>query len=204
MTALSALRFNRGSTPPGSFIHSARSTAPTGYLLCDGSAVSRTTYAKLFAAIGTTYGAGNGTTTFNLPNTSGLFFRGTGTQSISGKSFTGGTVGDRTADKTDVNGLSASTSSTPSLSLSNTDLTHTHSYNDLTSSFGTTTDGSSPSAGSTIMRSPTNASESDTSGSALTTHGHTITPSITSVVTTISGSGVNKPGSLTTRTFIKV
>lgn len=42
-------------------------TAPTGWLLCDGSAVSRTTYADLFAVIGTTYGAGDGTT-FNLPN----------------------------------------------------------------------------------------------------------------------------------------
>jgi microcystin-dependent protein len=43
-------------------------TAPTGWLKCDGSAVSRTTYASLFVAIGTTYGAGNGSTTFNLPN----------------------------------------------------------------------------------------------------------------------------------------
>jgi microcystin-dependent protein len=41
---------------------------PSGYLACDGSAVSRTTYAELFAVIGTTYGVGDGTTTFNLPN----------------------------------------------------------------------------------------------------------------------------------------
>jgi len=47
------------------------STAPTGYLLCDGSAVSRTTYSKLFTAIGTTYGAGDGSTTFNVPNLKG-------------------------------------------------------------------------------------------------------------------------------------
>ena len=46
----------------------AGSTTPQGWLLCDGSAVSRTTYAALFAVIGTTYGAGNGSTTFNLPN----------------------------------------------------------------------------------------------------------------------------------------
>ena len=46
----------------------AGSTAPTGFLLCNGSAVSRTTYASLFAIIGTNYGAGNGTTTFNLPD----------------------------------------------------------------------------------------------------------------------------------------
>jgi microcystin-dependent protein len=43
-------------------------TAPTGYLLCAGSAVSRTTYAALFAVIGTTFGVGDGTTTFNVPN----------------------------------------------------------------------------------------------------------------------------------------
>jgi microcystin-dependent protein len=47
------------------------SSAPTGYLLCDGSAVSRTTYSALFTAIGTTYGAGDGSTTFNLPNLKG-------------------------------------------------------------------------------------------------------------------------------------
>lgn len=46
-------------------------TAPTGWLLRDGSAVSRTTYARLFAVIGTTYGAGDGSTTFNLPNRKG-------------------------------------------------------------------------------------------------------------------------------------
>ena len=46
-------------------------SAPTGYLLCDGTAVSRTTYAGLYAVIGTTYGIGDGTTTFNLPNMKG-------------------------------------------------------------------------------------------------------------------------------------
>lgn len=46
----------------------AGSTAPTGWLLCDGSAVSRTTFAGLFAVVGTTYGAGDGSTTFNLPD----------------------------------------------------------------------------------------------------------------------------------------
>lgn len=53
---------------PGIVLPFAGSTAPSGWLFCDGSAVSRTTYAKLFAAIGTTYGTGDGSTTFNLPN----------------------------------------------------------------------------------------------------------------------------------------
>lgn len=46
----------------------AGSSVPNGYLLCNGSTISRTTYAKLFAAIGTTWGTGNGSTTFTLPN----------------------------------------------------------------------------------------------------------------------------------------
>jgi microcystin-dependent protein len=54
--------------PPGVISQFAGSTAPAGYLLCDGAAVSRTTYSSLFATIGTTYGVGNNTTTFNLPN----------------------------------------------------------------------------------------------------------------------------------------
>ena len=54
----------------------AMQTSPTGFLVCDGSAVSRTTYASVFAAIGTLYGAGNGSTTFNLPDLRGEFIRG--------------------------------------------------------------------------------------------------------------------------------
>ncbi len=49
----------------------AGSAAPSGWLLCDGAAVSRTQYAALFAVIGTTYGAGDGSTTFNLPDLRG-------------------------------------------------------------------------------------------------------------------------------------
>lgn len=60
-----------GVTPVGSITAFAASTAPTGWLLCDGQAVSRTTYAHLFAVIGTTYGTGNGSTTFNVPNLKG-------------------------------------------------------------------------------------------------------------------------------------
>lgn len=62
--------------PPGMVNAYAGTVAPSGYLICDGSAVSRTTYANLFAAIGTIYGIGNGTTTFNLPDLRGEFIRG--------------------------------------------------------------------------------------------------------------------------------
>jgi microcystin-dependent protein len=54
--------------PVGAIVPYGGDTAPTGYLLCDGSAVSRTTYADLFAVIGTKYGSGDGSTTFNLPD----------------------------------------------------------------------------------------------------------------------------------------
>jgi len=54
----------------------ATNTAPTGYLECDGAAVSRTTYAALFAVIGTAWGAGDGSTTFNVPEMRGEFPRG--------------------------------------------------------------------------------------------------------------------------------
>lgn len=51
------------------------STAPAGWLKCNGAAVSRTDYADLFAAIGTAYGVGDGSTTFNLPEVRGEFIR---------------------------------------------------------------------------------------------------------------------------------
>jgi microcystin-dependent protein len=64
------------AVPAGAVFHFAMTTAPTGYLICDGSAVSRSSYANLFAAIGTTFGAGDGSSTFNLPDLVGQFIRG--------------------------------------------------------------------------------------------------------------------------------
>ena len=63
--------------PPGTIIHYAGRTVPSGWLICNGANVSRTDYAALFAAIGTTYGAGDGSTTFGLPNLNGRFLEGT-------------------------------------------------------------------------------------------------------------------------------
>lgn len=57
----------------------AGSTTPDGWLLCNGSAVSRTDYAALFAVVGTTYGTGDGSTTFNLPNLTDKFIQGNAT-----------------------------------------------------------------------------------------------------------------------------
>ena len=63
-------------TPSGTVIWFAANTAPTGYIKANGATVSRTTYATLFAAIGTTFGAGDGSTTFLLPDLRGEFARG--------------------------------------------------------------------------------------------------------------------------------
>lgn len=65
--------------PTGTIIAFAGNTLPKGYLLCDGSKVSRTTYKKLFDVIGTTYGTGDGSTTFNLPNLTDKFIQGSNT-----------------------------------------------------------------------------------------------------------------------------
>ncbi len=64
------------SNPAGSILAFGGASAPAGYLLCNGLAVSRTTYADLFASIGTAFGEGDGTTTFNLPDFQGRFLRG--------------------------------------------------------------------------------------------------------------------------------
>ena len=65
-----------GMIPSGAVLYFAGQTAPSGWLKANGAAVSRTAYAALFAAIGTTYGAGDGRSTFNLPDLRGEFIRG--------------------------------------------------------------------------------------------------------------------------------
>lgn len=76
------------SVPTGMI--SAFNNVPEGWLQCNGAAVSRTTYAALFAVIGTKYGSGNGSTTFNLPNLHHKFIEGTTTSSEVGKSVAAG------------------------------------------------------------------------------------------------------------------
>jgi microcystin-dependent protein len=73
--------------PAGAVQAFAMNSAPAGWLAADGSNVNRTTYAALFSAIGTTYGAGDGSTTFALPDLRGIFVRGSGSQTISGITY---------------------------------------------------------------------------------------------------------------------
>lgn len=79
--------------PPGAGMDYFGASAPTGWLFRDGSAVSRTTYAALFTAIGTTYGVGDGSTTFNLPDDRTRVTRGAGTGARDGESGSGAISG---------------------------------------------------------------------------------------------------------------
>lgn len=86
-----------GNAFAGTIIAFGGASAPAGFLACDGSAISRTTYADLFTAIGTTWGVGDGSTTFNLPDLRGAFLRGTSTHGTNtmadGNAFAGPLVG---------------------------------------------------------------------------------------------------------------
>lgn len=76
------------SVPTGTITSFAGKSVPTGFLLCNGAAVSRTTYKALFNVIGTTYGTGDGSTTFNLPNCNEKFLEGTTATGNVGKQLT--------------------------------------------------------------------------------------------------------------------
>lgn len=113
--------------PTGAMLEYAGSAAPTGWLLCDGTAISRSTYAALFAILGTAYGAGDGSTTFNLPDKRGKFgvgVDGTYTRGSSGGSTTTSSAGSH--DHTGSAGATTlSTSQIPA---------HTHTGNTSTAS----------------------------------------------------------------------
>lgn len=82
--------------PSGVIFDYAGSSVPTGWLVCDGSAVSRTTYANLFTAIGATWGAGDGSTTFNVPDLRGRAAIGSGQGSGLTNRTLAGTGGEET------------------------------------------------------------------------------------------------------------
>lgn len=111
-----------GVTPPtGSVVPFAGASAPTGWLFCFGQTVSRTTYAALFVALGTTYGAGDGSTTFTLPDLRGRV--------PGGKDDMGGVAASRlTTGASGVNGASLGASGgAETHTLSSTQMpAHTH------------------------------------------------------------------------------
>jgi microcystin-dependent protein len=81
ITSVPYASYAGNGAPPGSIMAFMGTNVPPGWLLCDGSVVSRATYAGLFAVVGSSSGAGDGTTTFSVPDLRGMFLRGnTGTR----------------------------------------------------------------------------------------------------------------------------
>ena len=136
--------------PTGSLILWTNPAPPAGWLVSDGSAVSRSTYAALFGVIGITFGSGDGSTTFNLPNTQGVFVRGVGSQSISGVSYSG-TLGASESDQ--MQGHQHGTSESP----------HSHSIVELVSVVTIAT-----SSGATAVDAGTQSTQTGTSVTGLT------------------------------------
>lgn len=115
--------------------------APNGWLICDGSAVSRTTYAALFALIGVTYGPGDGATTFNLPDFQGRVLAGLGTNADV-NAFTdndGLAVASRTPRHTHGPGTLGGTTGTEAGSVAATPLLGSAAPNDHVHGFSVTT-----------------------------------------------------------------
>lgn len=98
------------SIPTGALMFFHATTPPEGWLACNGQNVSRTTYANLFAVIGTKYGAGDGSTTFTLPNLHHRFLEGTTTTSEVGSSVQAGlpNITSSNSDKSEIGGWSNS------------------------------------------------------------------------------------------------
>jgi len=108
--------------PPGTILMwgGSQASIPAGWLLCDGSAVSRTTYARLFAAIGTVHGVGDGVTTFNLPNLRDRFIVG------AGSSYAVGATGGATSHSHTVDSHAHTIAHTHTMA-------HTHTFSGTTS-----------------------------------------------------------------------
>ena len=111
--------------PTASLMPYAGSAAPTGYLLCDGAAISRTTYSDLFGIVGTTYGVGDGSTTFNIPDLRGRV--------IAGQDDMGGTSANRLTNQSGgLNGdILGATGGAETHTLTVSEMpSHSHGYND--------------------------------------------------------------------------
>ena len=190
--------------PTGTVLPFAGSTAPEGWLLCQGTAINRTTYATLFAVISTTYGTGDGSTTFNLPDMRGVFARGQGTNGtanyggVTGHTPAGGALATKGGQKTAKNGLSNAASGISALSLGGTDLTHSHSIN----SYKNGSDSGLhliAATGSTINFS----SSAGTNNSGNLSHAHSLS-SGTAAAQTITGDAETTPASLALNYIIKL
>jgi len=180
-----------------------KSTAPAGYVLCDGTAISRTTYADLFAIIASTYGAGNGSTTFNVPDLQGKMPQG-----YDGSTYNmAGTGGANTVTVAVTNNQAASSTDTLAVSvtgsISNTSLStaqlasHSHSQGMGPSMSGP---GYPQSRYNVIGLGNTGSTGSGTGH----THSHTLSGTLTGNITTSLTGAVTASGTNTFSPFVVV
>lgn len=156
--------------PAGIVVPYAGATAPAGWQLCDGTAISRATYATLFTLIGTTYGAGDGSTTFNVPDLRSRFVAGKGTATWS--DALNETGGSKDAVAVAHTHTSTDHSHTWSGTTSGQSASHTHAGNDNGFVYWSNSYGSGwaawPEAGSVVA-----LSWQASTGSASADHTHT-------------------------------
>jgi len=173
-----------------------KATAPVGYVLCDGTAISRTTYADLFAVISTTYGAGDSSTTFNVPN-----LQGKTPQGYDGNTYNlAGTGGANTVTVAVTNNQAATNATNQAVSvtgsISNTSITtaqlashgHTFSYGpDVGPPYVVST------GGGNVDKNQTSTGFTAGSGTGHT-HAHTLSGTLTGNITTSLTGAVTAAG----------
>ena len=169
------------AAPTSSILQFAGTSAPSGWLFCDGTAVSRSTYADLFNAVGTAYGEGNGSTTFNLPDLRGRVpvGRDTGQTEFDTRGETGGSKTHTLTESempVHTHSVSGSTTSAGSHSHSGSALSaggHSHSYDDGYVSLTTNSQRGTASPTASTVTSITNTDQTRTTvmGGA---HTHTL------------------------------
>lgn len=165
MSGYASTKYSASGVKTGTIVSYGSNTAPDGFLDCDGTAVSRTTYASLFAVIGTTYGTGDGSTTFNLPDLQDNVPLGkSGTKSIGS---TGGSATQTTTGSVSVGNTTLSTSKIPSH-------THTIAQGGALNQFGARAHG--------CNTSDTTQTSSSTGGGGSHNHSGTFTGSSMSVL----------------------
>lgn len=175
-TATEGLRVHDGSTaggfeilPSGSILPFGGTSAPTAaFLLCDGSDVSRTTYARLFAVIGTAYGAGNGSSTFGLPDLRDRVPLGKG----SNNSTLGAETGSAAASSVITNATSTTGTSNTGTGTTGTANTGTGTSGSTASTTGTGTTGTGT-TGTGTTGTATSGSRTSTTGTGTTGTGTT-------------------------------
>ena len=187
-----------------------KTTAPDGYLLCDGSAVSRTTYADLFAVISTTYGVGDGSTTFNVPNLQGKMPQG-----YDGNTYNlAGTGGANTITVAVTNNQAATNTNNQAVtvtgSISNTSLTeaqlasHAHNIANLNINPGPTGGTKGVSQDGSNNAGSNNINLNNTGSGTGHNHSHTLAGTLTGNITTSLTGSVTAAGTNSFSPFVVV